>query len=327
MIRNTPEDGDSTIFAIPITLFDVNASQKELRGTTGNVNAYRFHEGLKSMFDQQNIEFISGCFDGAIFDKNRRNFVLKVKDHWQLKLAEINFFTCNTHSGGLITNLSAVRCLKDYGLKLDKKDLNQADPDRKCPNIIWFNGEKDRYEDSFRTFNAISKLLGRKSKKKKMNLAEFVNCMAKEDAQMYKDAKQDNPQRTNSIFVRWCNYYFKTKETPPLCALRLIKENDKKLRRYYCKAYRIIDNIQYLSVAIQRNEFSQFFEHIKSTKIDENFIHMKSQWCALIKFLWSVNDSSQKGFNCSLLRTLVIVLKANTESTRLNVPLENVLLR
>ena len=76
-----------------------------------------------------------------------------------------------------------------------------------------------------------------------------------------------------------------------------------------------------------KKSIQQIFQTHQSTEIDENVIHMKSQWCALIKFLWSVNESGKKSFNCSLLRTLVIVLKANTKLTHINVPLDNVLLR
>ena len=74
--------------------------------------------------------------------------------------------------------------------------------------------------------------------------------------------------------------------------------------------------------------FKQHFVDIKpQPKISADFEHQIAQWCALVTLLWSINDSSEEGHNCSLLRDLMIVLKAATEETTHNDPLSNVFLR
>lgn len=316
----------SHFFSIPIYIFDVH--ENEVAGEDANANAYHYHEALQKVFDPENIQFIGSCYDGAIFDKKKEGFIRNLRQHGLLLVDKLAS-TCNTHGHGLTTSLSATRIMKDFGLKYDGQDLKQPDPERRAPDCIWFKHEKKKFEKSFKTFNTMLKTLAvGKSTKKSVTFADFIYFLACED---YKTRKESghNPQRTNSIFLRWKQHYFKDcdtvqeKRTP----VRMVKENDKKLRRYYIRCEKLLDNIVYAIIAMKRKEFKEFFEEIQDPEIDEVFQHYMSQWCALVKKLWSINDSSKQGYNCSLLRSLLIVLKATTEQNDQYSPLSNVLLR
>lgn len=322
-------DLESNFYSIPIYIFDVNDCP-EATGQDANANAYHYYEALKTIFDPENMQFVAAVFDGAIFDKKKEGFVRNLKQRGLLLVDKI-FFTCNTHGHALCTTLSMTRCMKDLGLKYDGPD-GQPDPERRAPDCIWFKNEKQTYTKSFATFNLLLKTLKEKGKKKSITFADFIYLLAYEDYKSRKESgcKDLNPQRTNSPYLRWKEHYFQEKneqEEPRRLPTRMIKENDKKLRRYYTKCVKLLDNIPFAKIAMKNPAFKELFQDIKNPEIDPVFENHMSQWCAVVKLLWSINDSTKEGFNCSLLRSLLIVLKATTEQNRQHSALDNVLLR
>ena len=329
-ISSNDQNNQSNHYSIPIYAFDTNDESygAEATGTTGDANAYHFNEALK-FIDKEYRHFIGGCFDGAIFDRKKLQFINKLQELGQ-KLVDVLFFTCCTHSTGLKVTLSISRIMRDFGLKYEGAD-EEPDQKRKSPDVIWFGEkEKEEFQVSFKTFNTISKLLAVKSKERGITFADYVYLIAQADYNAHKRSDDINPQRTNSIYWRWKTYYLQldNQQEPSQRPIRMIKENDKKLRRYYHKSVKLLENIPYVNIAMRHEFFKQHFLDIKpQPKISADFEHQIAQWCALVTLLWSINDSSEEGHNCSLLRDLMIVLKAATEETPHNDPLSNVFLR
>lgn len=73
-------------------------------------------------------------------------------------------------------------------------------------------------------------------------------------------------------------------------------------------------------------KLEEFETHFKQKRIDENFRSDVGQWTAMAKHLWAITDSTKDGFNGTLLRSLMVVLKALLDETN-QTPLDNVLLR
>ena len=336
MVRISGPDNE-TFHTMPLHIFDVtkgvsitdlNGDTVSSSGTTGTANAFNFKEAIEGIFDEDNRKFLGQTFDGAIYDKRKTVFVETLIDYG-LDLADILSFTCNTHGSALVINVSIIRCFKDYGLRMDGEDLPEPDSSRKHPDIIWFGNEKEDYRNSFITFNTISKLLASKSKakKKKMTFCEYCRVLAVQDHQASIAIGDVNPQRTNNLFVKYKNHYFDTDEQERQLPLKMKQENDKKLRRFFDKCQRILDNMPYCKIAMKRKEFEEYFKNIPNASIEVEFEHQLSRWCAIVKYLWSINDSSQKGYDCTLIRSLLIVLKACTEDTDHHAPLSNILIR
>lgn len=335
LTRISDQDGSNLYMSMPIDIWDVkeDVTITDLNGrkvsssggTTAKANAKRFYRAIKSMFEEDNRQFIGGTYDGAIYDKKKTEFVELLKNKYGLNLIDILSFTCQTHGHALKTKLSPGRCYKDLGLKYDGED-KAPDPERINPDVIWFGNEKGTYGSSFRTFNQISKLLASKAKKNKMSFAEYVHLLAFQDAKASKG--EINPQRTNSPYIRWKNHYMSLNEDERQVPLKMIQENDKKLRRFYQKCYKMVDCIAYCKIAMKKKEFEGFFKNIPNGgEILPDYIHMVGQWAGLVELLWSINDSNRHGYDCSLIRSLMIVLKAATEATDHFSPLENILIR
>ena len=307
-----------------VTITDLNGVKvSSSGGTTAKANANRFYRAIESLFEENNRQFLAGTYDGAIYDKKKTVFINTLKNKYELQLIDILSFTCQTHGHALKTNLSTKRCYKDLGLKYEGED-KEPDPERTNPDVIWFGNEKETYGSSFRTFNQISKLLASKAKKNKMSFAEYVYLLAFQDAKANK-GHDINPQRTNNPYVRWKNHFFSLNEDERQVPAKMIQENDKKLRRFFQKCYKIVDNIAYCKIAMNKKEFKGFFPN--GAEIDPDYIHMVGHWAALVQYLWSINDSNRHGYDCSLMRSLMIVLKAATENHPHHSPLSNILIR
>ena len=322
---------ETNVFSLPISIYDTedtkfNASH---RGTTARANAHQIMLAIKNFFGERNLDFLCGTYDGGILDKKKGQFVSILKDLGCVN-EDILSFTCTTHGTALVVLLSVTRPARDYGLKLENQDPKEPDPSRKNPDAIWFNREKEDLEKSFKTYIAVNKLLNKKPKRKQVSFADFTHLLALRENQIYKESPNQNPNRTNSVYLRWRNRYFDTKNDHYAreCPLQLIRESDKKLRRHYQKAIKILDNLPYIRMVIQRGEFKDDFERIVDPVISAEFEHMLGQWCALTEYLYSICDSSKNGNNATLMRCLLITLKALLEHEYdHNIPLSNILIR
>ena len=216
--------------------------------------------------------------------------------------------------------LSLRRIMDDYGLKFEGQDLQQPDPKRYSQDVIWFGTEKESYRVGFKTLNCISKELQKRSKRRTVSFGDFTSLLA-----WQKEKTEEIPE--NSAPQRWKSHYFKMDfpQLPKQCPLRLIKQNDKKLRRTHEKCKRILENLPFLKSAMKHEDYCSFF--LPDADIDGSLENWIGQWVALSNYLWSINDSTTEGYNATTFRSLCIVLHACLEKTDDNVPLSNILLR
>ena len=324
-IRHTDGD-DSNYFNIPLHIWDTRVD-----GTTGEANAKNFFDACsKFHLSKKHIQHSGMCFDGAIYDKRKPGFMKEMKKQG-FQVAEEIGSSCITHGGAKAFNLSAEAIFGYYGLACDGKN---PDPTEPSDRVLFFGKEYEKFEESFRTFDIAQKLLSAERKKREFTFADYIHSCAHEDDKNHKEKKAEgtqmiNPERTNSIHRRWKSYYFQMDiEYEDKSPLTLLKENDKKMRRFPKKCERMLDNMAYVTMAIKSDKFKGKFEDY--SKISEDFEHQLGQWTAIVELLWSINDSSKNGFNASGNRMLMIVTKACLEHVTEKVhqkPMDNVFLR
>ena len=323
VIRVMKKDGsEEHVYQIPIHMWDVMTSS--VPGTTARANAFHLKKAVTEFFDEKNMIFLGCTVDGAILDKQKTQFV-EMTMRKGFRLMDLLSSSCVTHAVGLSATLSITRPLNDYDLDLEKKKKKRRDGFGE--NSIWCGLEKQRYRESFETFIKMSNLLGKKPKRRTISLEDIVKALAKKDYEAHKGL--NNSQRTNCPYLRWKNHYFRPEidEQPSEKPPTLIKLNDKKMRRFYEKCRKMLDNIPYLKIAVQRSEFKKEFKEGVVPEIDNNFVHMMGQWVAMVRYLWAISDSTAQGYNSNLMRNLMVVLTALLEDTHDNVPNENILLR
>lgn len=323
-IYDTEKDEWKTLIEIPLELFSLDED-----GSTAKANARHFKRVVEEFFKKEHIRFLGAAFDGGIIDKNKSN-LLPILAASGYENFETTSFSCSCHGNALQPPLSVKRVFIPFQLSLESEAKSEPNPQigpqrpkdslsRDSAESIWFgNGdEKAKNEKNIRTFHCIMKELGKRSKKRQWNYGDYVEVLRFQD-----DRNKETPSRTNSTFLRWKSYYFKTEpELPDECPLKIIRMNDKKLRKLHQKVIRLLDNWHYIQLAFKHEDYRKFFPD--DADMDGDFLNMLGQWAGLVTCLWTLNDSSKEGNNCSTFRSLLIVLKAILEDDAL----DNFLLR
>ena len=149
------------------------------------------------------------------------------------------------------------------------------------------------------------KELSKRSKKRQWNYGDYVEVL-----RFQADRSKENSSRTNSLFLRWMAHYFDMPEPdmPSECPLKIIRMNDKKLRKTHEKVIRFLDNWTHIKHAFQHEDYRKFFP--PDADMDGAFLNMLGQWASLVTYLWKLNDSSKAGNNGSSFRSLLVVLQA-----------------
>ena len=314
--RITDTKGQETFFDIPLDLFDVATGVDG--GTTSRSNAQHIRRVLDKYFDEDQINFLGGSFDGGILDAQKSGFS-KALDKVGLSVLKITSSTCVCHGNAIQMPLALRRIMDDYGFVFEGQNLEQPNPKRYSKDVIWLHeNEKIRYFTGIKTLICIMKELQKRSKRREVSFGDFTSFLAWE---------KEKTIRTNSHHQRWKSHYFQTEleQLPKQCPLRLIRQNDKKLRRTHEKCNRILENLPFLKIAMKHSDYRYNFP--EGADIDGNLEAYIGQWVALSNYLWSINDSTSAGYNATTFRSLCIVLKASLEQSDDNVPLSNILLR
>ena len=321
------ENKSKDLIEIPLDLFSLDED-----GTTADANSRHFQRVLEEFFEKEHIRFLGSSFDGGILDKNKSN-LLPLLAELGYSNFEITSFSCACHGNALQPPLSLKRIHDDYGLSFESgADPN---PQRFSVEAIWFgNGdEKNKNENNILTFHNVMKELGKRTKRRQINYGDYVELLRFEDDRNKKksstnedDRSKEKTSRTNSVHLRWKSHYFGIEaELPKECPLKIIRMSDKKLRRTHQKVIRVLDNYEYIKIGFQHPDYKKFFP--ENPNMDGDFQNMLGQWAGLACYLWSLNDNSKEGFNCSTFRSLLIVLAANLEDSVHTKPLDNFFLR
>ena len=313
-IYDTEKNDWKQLIEMPLELFNIGED-----GTTAEANSRHFKRAVEAFFRKEDIRFCGAAFDGGILDKHKKNLLPKLAEcgHSNFKVTS---FSCACHGNALQPPLSIKRIMEDFNLPFEEAKLPKQ---RLSVDAIWFgNGdEKNKNEKNIRTLSSVMKELSKRSKRREITYGDYVELLRFQD-----DRRKEKPSRNNSIHLRWKAHYFNSEpELPKECPLKIIRMSDKKLRRHHQRVIRVLDNMPYIKIAFKHEDYRHLFP--EDANMDGDFQNMLGQWAALTCYLWSLNDSSNQGYNCSPFRSLLIVLRANLEDSNGNGPLDNFLLR
>ena len=107
-LRHT-SNGETKTFTLPLAIYDTEDKKirLEYRGTTAQANAHHIKFTIDDFFEEDNRDFLAGCYDGGIYDKNKRQFI-KILTDLGFEYDDVISFTCNTHGTALVILLRPV---------------------------------------------------------------------------------------------------------------------------------------------------------------------------------------------------------------------------